>query len=103
MMRKDRPFSREELARRQRVELADAGNVMLATAEDTILSKLEWAKKRGGSERQMADVRGILDVRGAELDHEYIERWANILGVLDLWRRAPAKDDGPSLVRVEAS
>jgi hypothetical protein len=94
IIRKDRPFSREELARRQPADLAGARRVMLATAEDTILSKLEWAKKGGGSERQMGDVRGIFDVRGAELDHEYIERWAHILGVLDLWLDAAAKDDG---------
>jgi acetolactate synthase regulatory subunit len=88
IIRKDRPFSLEELGRRQRVDLAAAKEVMLATAEDTILSKLEWAKKGGGSERQLADVKGITDVKGAELDREYIERWARVLGVLDLWRLA---------------
>jgi len=86
IIRKDRPFSEEEFRRRQRVDLAEA-EVALATAEDTILAKLEWAKKGGGSERQLADVRGIVDVRGADLDREYIRRWAKNLGVLGLWRR----------------
>jgi hypothetical protein len=58
----------------------------MATAEDTILSKLEWAKKGGGSERQLDDVRGVVEVRGADLDRAYIERWAAELDVLDLWR-----------------
>jgi hypothetical protein len=86
IMRKDRPFSREEFARRRPAVLGQA-TVDVATAEDTILSKLEWAAKGGGSERQLADVRGILDVKGAALDHAYIRRWATALGVLDLWER----------------
>jgi hypothetical protein len=92
IIRKDRPFSREEFRRQQRVDLADVGQVALATAEDTIVSKLEWAKKAGGSERQLADVRGILVVKGAALDRAYIERWAADLGVLELWQRANRED-----------
>lgn len=88
IIRKDRPFNREEFARRQPGEVAGLP-MALATAEDTILSKLEWAaKKGGGSERQLADVAGIIDVKGSELDREYIHRWALALGVFDLWRRA---------------
>jgi hypothetical protein len=94
IVRKDRPFSREEFARRQPAELAGI-SVALATAEDTILSKLEWAKKGGGSERQLADVAGIIDVKGSELDREYIQRWAAALDVVDLWRRASGTD-GPA-------
>lgn len=93
IVRKNRPFSFEEFARRQPAELAGIP-VALATAEDTILSKLEWAKKGGGSERQLADVAGIIDVKGSELDREYIHRWAAALGILDLWRRASGTD-GP--------
>jgi hypothetical protein len=91
IVRKDRPFSREEFARRQPAELAGVP-VAVATAEDTILAKLEWAKNGGGSERQLADVAGILDVKGAELDREYIRRWAAALEVLDLWRRVSGTD-----------
>jgi hypothetical protein len=87
IIRKERPFSREEFRRRQRADLSAATQVTLATAEDMILSKLEWARKGGGSERQLGDVRGILDVKGADLDREYIERWAKDLGVLELWHR----------------
>jgi hypothetical protein len=85
IIRKDRPFSREEFGRRQREDRA-AVPAMMASAEDTILSKLEWAKKGGGSERQLDDVRGVIEVKGADLDRGYIERWAAELGVLELWR-----------------
>lgn len=93
IIRKDRPFSHAEFARRQRADLPEAKQVALATPEDTILSKLEWAKKGGESERQLADVRGILDVRGEDLDREYIERWAKDLAVLELWRRVAREAD----------
>jgi len=76
IVRKERLFSREELRRRQPAEIPGGIRVQLATAEDTILAKLEWAKKAGGSEKQLADVAGILDVRGEGLDRVYVERWA---------------------------
>jgi len=88
IIRKDRPFSREEFARRLRAALGESLEVVLATAEDTILSKLEWSKLGGGSERQLADVGGMIELKGADLDRDYIERWARVLGVLDLWRQA---------------
>lgn len=91
IIRKDRAFSREEFARRQSAEMAGLP-MALATAEDTILSKLEWAQKGGGSERQLADVAGIIHVKGPELDREYIERWAAALGVLDLWERVSGRE-----------
>lgn len=87
IVRKDRGFSVEELRRRLPVDLAGCHGVYLATPEDTILSKLEWAKKGGGSQKQLADVSGIIEVCGATLDRDYIERWAAELSVTDLWRR----------------
>ncbi|MGD8897425.1 MAG: hypothetical protein PVJ73_15430 [Acidobacteriota bacterium] len=85
IIRKDRPFSIEELRRRSASQLGAELRVALATPEDTVLSKLEWARKGGGSERQLSDVAGILEIQGPRLDVGYVERWARELGVLDLW------------------
>jgi hypothetical protein len=85
IIRKERPFSREEFSRREHHDFAGL-SISIATAEDTIVSKLEWARKAGGSERQLEDVLGILLVCGDRLDREYVEKWAAGLGVLDLWR-----------------
>ena len=85
IIRKDRPFSREEMARRGPAELWTGQTVAMASVEDTILAKLEWAKKAGRSQKQLDDVSGILAVRHG-LDRDYIEKWAAALGVLDLWR-----------------
>jgi hypothetical protein len=84
IFRKERPFSREELRRRQVAQLGTDITVAMATPEDTILSKLEWARLAGGSERQLADARGVLEVNPG-LDRGYLERWASELGVSDLW------------------
>jgi hypothetical protein len=56
-----------------------------ALVEDTILSKLEWAKKAGRSEKQIEDAAGVLAVNPG-VDRAYVERWARELGVLDLWQ-----------------
>jgi hypothetical protein len=86
VVRKERPFSREELARRQPADLlGEMGYI--ATAEDTIIAKLEWAKA-GESERQLRDVEGILAISGPQLDIGYIDRWAAELGVSELWEHA---------------
>jgi hypothetical protein len=82
---KRRPFSRSELDRRIRAEVLGV-EVFVASAEDTVLAKLEWAKL-GESERQLRDVRGIVDVKGESLDRAYIERWLDDLGVRELWNR----------------
>ena len=84
-MRKARPFSRSELDRRVPVKVLGV-DVFVATAEDTVLAKLEWSKL-GESERQLRDVSGILEVKGESLDVRYVERWLDELAVRDLWER----------------
>ena len=44
--------------------------VFVATAEDTIIAKLEWARAEE-SERQLRDVVGVLQMRAGELDLAY--------------------------------
>lgn len=85
IVRKARPYSVEEFRRRTQERILGV-DVFVATPEDTILTKLEWAAM-SGSERQLRDVMGIVEVKRGELDQAYIERWAKELGVLDAWRR----------------
>jgi hypothetical protein len=90
IIRKDRPFSIEELARRQPAELMGT-RTFVATAEDSIISKLEWAKL-SDSTRQLRDVAGIVAMRAEALDLEYVERWVKALGLEAEWARARAGD-----------
>jgi hypothetical protein len=85
VIRKDRPFSVLELRRRVVLPIADV-DVPTATAEDTIIAKLEWAKL-GASERQLVDVAGILRVRSATLDLTYVEHWVEELDLVGIDQR----------------
>lgn len=82
VVRRDRPFSREEFARRIEVEVLGC-RVTIATAEDVLLAKLEWFAK-GGSSRQLDDAAGIVRVQGDRLDVAYLRRWAAELDVAAL-------------------
>jgi hypothetical protein len=62
----------------------------VATAEDTILAKLEWALQ-GESERQLRDVVGILEMSGSSIDRSYIESWTHELGIEALWQRVQSE------------
>ena len=66
----------------------EAMKCRVVTAEDTILAKGVWYRQGGEqSERQWADLRGILSVQGERLDEAYLRRWAQHLGVADLLER----------------
>jgi hypothetical protein len=75
---KDRAFQLEEFGRRQK-HILSAFEFTAVTAEDSILSKLVWAK-RGQSERQLRDVYGVIKNQET-LDWVYIDYWAQRLGV----------------------
>jgi hypothetical protein len=62
IIRRARPFSIEEFNRRQRVDVAFGRGVAMVTPEDAILSKLEWARRSGDSERQIRDAAGVLEL-----------------------------------------
>jgi hypothetical protein len=79
IVRRDRPFSIAEFDRRERVELLGSTG-FIATVEDVILAKLEWAAETD-SERQLRDVAGMLAVAGDTLDEAYLTTWAVKLGV----------------------
>lgn len=84
IIRKDRPFSVAEFSRRREVELLGSRG-FVASVEDVILAKLEWAAATG-SERQIRDVAGMVAVSGDALDAAYLTIWAEELGVADALR-----------------
>jgi hypothetical protein len=71
IIRKSRPFSREEFRRRARVNLHGVP-LFLASAEDIVIAKLEWSKLTQ-SQRQIDDVAAILRTRRETFDRSYIE------------------------------
>jgi len=92
-----RPYDRAQLARRepQVVATEPRRTLFFATAEDTILTKLEWFRLGNEvSDRQWADILSVMKLRGAHLDHAYLLRWAATLDLADLLERA-RQDAGP--------
>ena len=88
IVRKDRLFSRDEFDRRHLISFLGL-SISVASPEDTVLAKLEWAKL-ADSERQLRDVAEILRVQADQLDRARIEQWVAVLGVDDEWVRAQA-------------
>jgi hypothetical protein len=88
-------YSRVEFARRRYAELAMGGEPIecaVASAEDTILRKLEWYRAGGeSSERQWNDLRGIVRVSGKKLDLAYLRKWSSHLKLGDLLQRLMAE------------
>lgn len=87
-------FSQEQFSRRalERLPGESATQAYVASAEDTILSKLDWYRQGGGtSEQQWRDVIGVLKVQTAQLDLGYLAKWAVEIGVFDLLERALAE------------
>jgi len=82
IVRKSRPFSRIEFSRRQPAFYLGE-NRWFATAEDTILAKLEWSKV-ASSERQFSDALNVAKLQKENLDRAYLEKWARELDILDL-------------------
>lgn len=78
-------YTSEQLARRQRVELAGVA-ICVTTAEDTIVAKLRWSKL-AESERQLRDSAGIVRVRGATLDRDLIAALVGRFGLEAEWAR----------------
>ena len=77
IVRKDRPFSIEEFDRRESAVIGGV-ELFIATAEDTVLAKLE-RRALSDSERQFRDVVAV--VAAQDLDLDYMQRWATELGL----------------------
>jgi hypothetical protein len=86
IIRKQRAFSIEELQRRVK-GVVEGVEAYVASVEDTIVSKLEWAKA-GESERQLRDVREMMKVHADRLDRAYLDRWITELKLEDVWAKA---------------
>lgn len=88
---KQRPFDLNQMQRRIAQVVGDPieEKVYFSTSEDIILAKLDWFRAGGEiSERQWLDILGVLSVQGDRLDINYLQKWAEVLGVKDLLQKA---------------
>lgn len=89
IVRRQREFSRTEFERRRPLMISGL-EVYVATAEDVLIAKLEWAQI-GESDRQIEDAAGIIESQGASLDIAYVDRWVRELGLDESWLQANKK------------
>jgi len=88
----EKSYQEEAFKRKRKDKLDDeegAQGFYIASAEDNLLSKLEWFQRGEGiSEQQWRDVTGIIKVQGETLDRTYLRRWAKELGLSDVLEKA---------------
>jgi hypothetical protein len=92
IIRKARAFSQVEFERRFLARLGEE-ELFVATAEDVLIAKLEWAKL-SESERQLEDAAGILRLQGDALDIAYLDKWVQTLELSEQLAAARAKAGG---------
>ncbi len=74
------PFHRSMFKRRL-CEQVWGRKIWICTAEDVVLHKLYW-NKISPSSHQLSDAKGVVQVRGENLDWNYMTAWAEKLSVL---------------------
>lgn len=86
ILKKAAPFHEEAFQRRLAV-IFEGVPTSVISAEDLIVSKLDWAKM-GESERQVRDAATVLEKRRDKLDTSYIEKWVRELDLTAQWSQA---------------
>jgi len=82
----DSPFDQSRFSRKLTTTLF-AVSTNISQPEDTILSKLLWAQRSGGSVKQLTDAIRVLELQHENMDIPYLDRWSNELGVSELWKQ----------------
>jgi hypothetical protein len=77
---KDDSYDRRRFSRRLRLP-ALGMELTVSSPEDTILMKLRWAARAGGSQKQTDDALGVYEFQRGRLDEGYLDEWASVLGV----------------------
>jgi len=85
IIRKNKDFHIEEFHRKRKEKLLGK-YLYILSPEDTILSKLEWAKDNQ-SQQQFRDALGVTVVQWDHLDTDYLLKWAKELQVEDSLKR----------------
>lgn len=80
----DSAYARTAFARRMLIDVAGT-SVYVASPEDVLIAKLQWAKL-SESDRQLEDAAGIISTQGSKLDRSYIERWVGELHLEEYWQ-----------------
>ncbi len=84
MIKQDTPFDKSRFSRAKRIYPAESYQANFASPEDVIIKKMEYYKE-GDSEKHLRDITGILKISGEDVDKDYISKWAQRLGLTEIW------------------
>jgi len=87
------PFDQARFARRRNAEVLGLDNFYIKTPEDTILSKLRWAKLSGGREKQSTDATRVFEMQFDRLDIDYIKHWISQMALQTQWEQLISRAD----------
>ena len=79
-------FGQEAFRRRQAFEFQGL-EMFITSPEDLVVAQLEWARI-GGSLNQIRDAANVLKRRWTSLDHTYLKKWLDELGLAEPWQNA---------------
>ncbi|MBS1989953.1 MAG: hypothetical protein JSS83_05505 [Cyanobacteria bacterium SZAS LIN-3] len=86
---RNRNFDRKQFLNKVMVAVSSDDNVYFASAEDTVLAKLEWYRAgKEVSDRQWNDIIGVVKMQESNLNVDYMREMAKELGLADLLARA---------------
>ncbi len=83
------PFDRSRFTRKRAEEVFDI-KIKVSCPEDTILAKLLWDAKSGGSQKQFTDALRVFEVQYKNLDLSYLDQWADHLEISPAWQHLKA-------------
>ena len=83
-------FNQSRFARARRVRAGEGWDASFSSPEDAIVKKMEFFRK-GGSDKHLRDISGVLKTSGEQMDRAYIDKWAATLGLVDIWQAILAR------------
>jgi hypothetical protein len=78
-------FNKSRFLRASRVQAGEDWTAAFSSPEDAIIKKMEYFRE-GGSEKHLRDITGVLKTSGEAIDIAYIDRWAAVLDLTDIWQ-----------------
>ena len=79
-------YDQVRFSRRQKADVLGIKEFYITSPEDTIISKLRWAKLAGGSEKQLTDAIRVFEMQFDSLDMTYVTQWIDQLLLHAEWR-----------------
>ena len=78
-------WGRLQMDRRQQGTIQSGLTVQIASPEDVIISKMRYYQE-GGSDKHLRDCAGVLAVQGNRVDRDYIGKWSEYFGLIEIWQ-----------------